>query len=348
MSDESGKVVKDTTALPRRRWFRFTLRTMLFVITLATIPLGIWINRAQRQRHAVAELFRAQTYKDEWGNQLAHIAIIYEGATNGYQYEPGKTVVKSSVPDWILEQTGIDMFHNVEYLSCDLSRLDVFADPATQPNADEFVGYLRDLPHLKNFTCDMAARKAGRDKNDFFKIVGQMSELEQLWLHYSGRLSKDEIAHLAKHKNLKYFMLEGRIESDEDLENLTPLIRVHHLTLRVEKPITAAGLKHLAPLQRITGMRIDNKFAVDHSHIEVIASQFPELENLAIAMVADPKMFESFKQSQSLKSLEVMFRNKDSSESHMEYGKQLKAILPKVKIEIVDFDGALFKRTPIP
>jgi hypothetical protein len=37
----------------RRRWFRFSLRTMLVAITLFCIWLGVTANRANRQRRAV-------------------------------------------------------------------------------------------------------------------------------------------------------------------------------------------------------------------------------------------------------------------------------------------------------
>ena len=35
---------------PRRRWFRFSLRTLLILVTLLSIGLGLFVYRGERQR----------------------------------------------------------------------------------------------------------------------------------------------------------------------------------------------------------------------------------------------------------------------------------------------------------
>ena len=39
---------------PRRRWLRFSLRTLLILVTLLSIGLGTFVHRGERQRRAVA------------------------------------------------------------------------------------------------------------------------------------------------------------------------------------------------------------------------------------------------------------------------------------------------------
>jgi hypothetical protein len=43
-------------ARPRRRWFRYSLRTLLLAVTLVAVALAYWVNGAERQRRAVAAI----------------------------------------------------------------------------------------------------------------------------------------------------------------------------------------------------------------------------------------------------------------------------------------------------
>ena len=47
------------TPRPRRRWRSYSLRSLLLLTTLAAIVLGVWVNRAERQRRAVAAIRKA-------------------------------------------------------------------------------------------------------------------------------------------------------------------------------------------------------------------------------------------------------------------------------------------------
>src|SRR5688572_14736937 len=46
----------DVPRKPRRRWLRFSLRTLLVLVTLLSIGLGWFVHRGERQRRAVAAL----------------------------------------------------------------------------------------------------------------------------------------------------------------------------------------------------------------------------------------------------------------------------------------------------
>jgi hypothetical protein len=45
-----------TVAKTHRRWLQFGMRSLLVVITLVAIPLGVIVNRAERQRRAVERI----------------------------------------------------------------------------------------------------------------------------------------------------------------------------------------------------------------------------------------------------------------------------------------------------
>jgi hypothetical protein len=62
----------------RRRWFRFSLRMLLAVVTVLCVWLAFKVNAARRQKEAVA-------------------AILKAGGSIGYDYQ---TVLVSGHPDW--------------------------------------------------------------------------------------------------------------------------------------------------------------------------------------------------------------------------------------------------------
>ena len=41
-----------STYLPRRRWLRFSLRSLLILITILCVWLGVKVNQARRQKEA--------------------------------------------------------------------------------------------------------------------------------------------------------------------------------------------------------------------------------------------------------------------------------------------------------
>ena len=41
---------------PRRRWFQYSLRTLLVLVTVLCVWLGVTVNRARKQREAVAAI----------------------------------------------------------------------------------------------------------------------------------------------------------------------------------------------------------------------------------------------------------------------------------------------------
>lgn len=48
-------MMSDTKQQPKRkrRWLRYSIRTLLIVVTIFCVALGYWVNRANRQRDVV-------------------------------------------------------------------------------------------------------------------------------------------------------------------------------------------------------------------------------------------------------------------------------------------------------
>jgi len=107
-------------AKPRRRWFQFSLATLLLVMTLFAVWLGWRTDRAHRQRRAVAAL-RAL------GGEVAY----FHGGLMGPNdpQPPG--------PAWLRNLIGVDFFDKVVAVSFEQGAV-----------GDEDLRYLEDLPDL--------------------------------------------------------------------------------------------------------------------------------------------------------------------------------------------------------
>ena len=113
-------------ARPRRRRFRYSLRTLLVVVTLVGVVLGVWVQRAERQRRAVAAM------REDGGKVMYDYEESRPRAVNGDL--PG--------PDWLCRLLGVDYFANVTHAH--LSR------SAT----DATLSHLGDLTSLKSLWLD--------------------------------------------------------------------------------------------------------------------------------------------------------------------------------------------------
>jgi hypothetical protein len=111
-------------ALPRRRWLRFSLRTLLVLVTALGIWLGIAFHRARLQARAVESI------------QAQYASVWYDYQYNG---EDSKQSGVSRVPPWLLNGLGVDFFHDVTSVS-----LDVY------PVNDDTLATLRSLQNLRH------------------------------------------------------------------------------------------------------------------------------------------------------------------------------------------------------
>ena len=91
----------------KRRRFRYSLRSMMLLILVLCVGLGVWAEKARRQRSAVT-------------------AIVAYGGTVTYDYEMVDGYYQwnrhPSEPKWLLRLSGIDFFHNVVYAYLDSSK----------------------------------------------------------------------------------------------------------------------------------------------------------------------------------------------------------------------------------
>jgi len=90
----------------RRRWYQFSLRTLIAGMVLVSILLGLLavrMGRARRQAAAVA------TIRKHGG----HVTYDYAFPDDNPRYSPLQWQAKSNVPNWLLDPLGEDFFHDV-------------------------------------------------------------------------------------------------------------------------------------------------------------------------------------------------------------------------------------------
>jgi len=80
-----------TAAKPKRRWFQFSLATLLLLTLVCALVLGLWVAPAERQRRAVAFVESVGGYEEYADEALA--------------------------PAWIREWLGPDYFQSVRVVS---------------------------------------------------------------------------------------------------------------------------------------------------------------------------------------------------------------------------------------
>jgi hypothetical protein len=187
MDAAAQPVSKAPPARPRRRLWRFSLRTLLAVVTLVALVLGVWVSRAERQRQAVA-------------------AIQAAGGIVRYDYQAGEAPAvygERPGPDWLCRLLGVDYFADVTLVGL-------------YPSAtDETVAHLSGLTSL---TClyldDTQVGDAG------LAHLSGLTNLRVLWLHNTG-VGDASLICLSGMSNLQELSLPGTQVSDAGLAHLS-------------------------------------------------------------------------------------------------------------------------------
>jgi hypothetical protein len=238
-----------TAAPPKspRRWFRFSLRTMMVVVTLLCVWLGVVSNRANRQRRAVETIT----------SHSGHVRYDYQRddpfAGNPFADDP-----PPPGPDWMRNLIGIDYFATVV-------EVDINEDVAN----DDIVAALGDLPHLRS----LALGGAGVTDSVLAR-ARRMDQLHTLGVGWSA-VSEAGWEPIEQLSNLKRLFLAGPNVSDSTLSHFKGLSELTILALN-EVQVTDSGLKQLKSLVHLEQLRISGtKFTP--AGIEDLKRSLPKL-----------------------------------------------------------------------
>jgi len=135
---------------PHLRFVRFSVRTLLIVLTIFCVWLGWTVERARKQREAV-----------EWVREV--------GGWASYDY-------KRRAPKWLMRHLGIDFFNDVTRVG-----LTENLSPTARPLVAD-VTPVKDLSPLAGLTSLKVLLLQGTQVSDLTPVA-RLTNLEELFLH---------------------------------------------------------------------------------------------------------------------------------------------------------------------
>ena len=195
----------------KRRWYRFSLRTLLVVILLLCVLLGwfaLKMRQAERQRRAVEAIRKA-------GGTVLYDYQFHEesGTSTGVRESP--------VPTWLRELMGEDFFASVAAVG--------FHDPESSAS------------DTRPTTVD--------DPDAVLEHVAGLTGVVCLWLD-ANQVTDAGMEHLRGLTRLRYLDLSYTQVTDAGLENLNGLTQLYRLELNGTQ-VTDAGLEHFKGLTEL-------------------------------------------------------------------------------------------------
>jgi hypothetical protein len=209
-----------TVTKTNRRWYQYSLRTLLIFVTLFAVAcswFAVKMQQARRQREIVESLIKS-------------------GGFVGYDYEMDSRVwikllnQKIPGPEWIRKMLGDDFFRTVTYVN--LSNM--------QRSFDEGNGFVIEVPAIRSNLLVTADR---------LKQLEELKQLEVIRLDNTN-ISDDGLKYLKNFKHLHVLSLEGTHITDAGLEQLKDFEELYNLNLN-RTDITDDGLKHLKGLLKL-------------------------------------------------------------------------------------------------
>jgi len=242
---------------PKRRFFRVSLRTFLLLLTVGCVWLGWKVNKANKQRAAVA-------WVQKTGGQ-----VWYNHQLDGAD-PPG--------PNWLRDRIGIDFLANVALVNCDgnyiltdvspvrslplLRRLSLRNTPVSDLSplaslmnlerlnlTDSHVTDLRPLTTSKNLEELLLSDSAVVD-------LTPLSSLTKLRRLDASNTPVTTLTPLANLTNLEALNLNDTLVSD-----VTPLAQ---LTKLVELQLRGTAVKDLTPLSHLASLE---RFDVSYTSV---------------------------------------------------------------------------------
>lgn len=209
---------------PRRnRWgLRFSLRTLLIVMTIVCLVSGFWLNRAIRQRTAVRKFYELTANRPpSHGDELV---------TMGYRYQGRDQYYKPIIPRWlhpVRDLIGEEAFGEV-------TGVQLIDTPAT----NEDLRYLADVPTVERVWL---SRTKVTDQG--IRHLLACPRLTFLTLD-STEVTDEGVAQLTELTGLESLSLSGTKITDAGLPHLAKLTRLKELWLR-NSAITNEGYLRL-------------------------------------------------------------------------------------------------------
>lgn len=247
--------MSDAHARPRR-WFRFSMRSLLLLVALLAVPLAWKVNRVHHQRAVVAEVMSN-------GGMISYSDDPYSLRLRG--------VVRASTPNlsWWRSWLGDDYFVDVVGVILtgstvgdatlariatlpNLERLDIYSNKITDDGLKPLASHrkLKELTLSSPHVTDKGLRH----------LTG-LTALEELsiGLNLVGETQLDQIAILRQVTSLNIDGMQSLVGpygiADDELEQISKLDNLRRLHLSGSS-ITDAGLAHLHRMKNLESVSI--------------------------------------------------------------------------------------------
>jgi len=210
----------------RRRWFRYSLRTLLVVVTIFCVVLGYWTYRANRQKAVV------KWVEDNGGD------IYYDFERN----EKGELIgnAKFPYPKWMQEYLGVDYLATVVYV--DLQPTPKYIVSSSGSFSQER-SELKDVASLAKLSRLKYLYLGSTQVSDLTSLM-QLKNLKELYL---ANTPVSDLTPLAGLTSLEYLLLDNTKVSD-----LTPLAG---LTCLDYLSLDGTQVSDLTPLAGLTSLK---------------------------------------------------------------------------------------------
>ena len=287
-----------TETKPKRRWFRFSLRSLLVLVTAFCVWLGWEVNATRRQKEAVQAIVKAggtigydfQMIPNAiYGKLLRGSRPPYESGLFSTKYHLDQNAIPSP-PAWLRDNIGNDFFRNVASVS-------FLRASAVKPMTD--IEHIAKLPALKQFY--LLGGYPNREEypkiqSVDFTALADLKCLEALTIfnfrldgpvlarfRSLGRLTHVSLCNtgfddaameqVGRMINLEYLWLDHTHVTDAGIAHVQRLTNLKVLYLN-EADITDAGLKQLAGLNQLTDLWL-RQTQVTHNGIRDLQKSLP-------------------------------------------------------------------------
>jgi internalin A len=229
----------------KRRWFQFSLRTLMAVVLLVAFCMAIWIvpikNRAERQKAVVAAIIKSGG------------SVIYDYQLNQHANPPTSVKPEPTAPAWLRGLLGDDFFTNV-----------VVASVRTDADLKELHGlnHLLGINHWVIGSRGERRRSSGDGITDAgLEHLADLSELLDLDLSYTG-ITDAGLECIKRLKHLQTLDLSGTRITDQGLTAIRGLTGLKKLVLG-DTNVTDAGIEQLQGLSGLEELCVWNTAVTD-------------------------------------------------------------------------------------
>jgi hypothetical protein len=211
----------------RRRWFRFSLRSLLLLVALIAVPLAWKVNQVRNQRIVVAEV------------QRLHGRVYYDHQVTRSRFGFGPSLGQSPGPAWLTRFLGDDFF------------ADVVGVAVFYGATDQTIAQIATLPHIERLVVHSdQVTDAGLEH------LAAQSKLTSLHLT-SSKVTRRGLAHLAGLKALTELSIGLRNLGDSQLESVVVLKQLESLDLSGMPAITDKGIEQIAKLDNLRHLTLE-------------------------------------------------------------------------------------------